>query len=477
MASMRWIALAGLASSAGCAQLFGIQDTTGSSGATLELQRVSIGATVQTAPLDLTAPPVFLDATGASSVTGTSTAAGQWSAPLAMPLAAVYTAPDLPMPYQHALELGTATQRASFLAFEHPSPAPAPSSMVMLDVTLPGTYASGQTLEVLAVGAWTSHVLAGAEVPAVGAAAIATTIPYASFLPVTASPAAQITAQDVVVVLRYTGLTLTGQLIAPAFAQTTGTDTIMGTMAAVTPAAPFDAKINPAAAAMRLAATMPATTTPTFRWELDAAPGYTAGATTGVRLDGATLAMTDTSIAKSYANPFVAQGWQAVMTYEATASRTYMIGTTPVALTSLLATFTDPQPGLVLDLPAALPKTIALAGQPLAMDGMAVTIDPTQPADIAITTDNSSASSVYAVTVQEIALVGGTLTRTPVVDVAATGSQLVLPPTVLQPGHTYTLIASCVSGGYANAATGDLQTFSLPASIGTASSAVFTVSP
>ncbi|MGE5181476.1 MAG: hypothetical protein ACM31C_05420 [Acidobacteriota bacterium] len=474
---MRWIAVA-LACSAGCAQLFGIEETSSGASSTLELQRVSVGAMVATAPLDLAAAPSFLDATGTTAVTATSTAAGQWSAPVAMPLAAVYTAPDLPMPFQHALELGVATQRASFVAFEHPSPQPAPASTVMVNVTLPGAYASEQTLQVLAVGAWTSHLLAGAELPAVGTAAIATTIPYASFQPVTASPAARITAQDVVVVLRYTGPTLTGQLIVPAFDQSTTSDTIMGTMAAVTPAAPFDAMIDPATAATRLAATMPASTTPAFRWELDAMPGYSAGALLGVRLDGASLAMTDTSIAKTYANPFLAQGWGAVLTYEASASRTYMIGTTPVALAASLAMYVaDPQPGLVLDLPAALPKAIALAGQPLAMDGMTVTLDPTQPADVEVTIDNASASSVYAVTLEEIALVGGTLMRTPVVDVAATGSHLVLPPNVLQPGHTYTLIASCVAGGYPNAASGDVQTFSLPASVGTASSAVFTVSP
>ena len=469
---MRVVALA-LACS-GCAQLFGIEDTSSGQTATLDLQRVSVGAKVVTAPLDLgTNVPSFVAADGVRTVSAMPAMPGQWTAPIADPLAAVFTAPDLPKPFQHALELGTAEQSASFVAFEHPDPQPAPASMLMLNVTLPGAFATSTTLEVLVIGAWTEHQLAGSELPAAGATTIATTLPYASFQAVTASAPAKITIDDAVLVLRYAGNVLTGALVAPAFDQTGGTDAVTGTMAAVTPAAPFDATIDVAGAISRFAIGMPKNGSPAFAWELDASPGASAGVTTGVRLTAGTLATTDKTFSGMYANPF-AQMWPATLTYFGSELRTYTLGGASVTLSSSLATIAEPAAGLHLDLPAGLPTVITLAGTALSSDGMTVPLDPTVALQVEINSDRAT-NTAYAVTLEEITVVGASVTRAPVVSVTGTTPQLVLPPNVLAVGHTYTLTATCVQGGYTNAAAGDLQTVTLPVSFGSASSGVFTV--
>src|SRR5262249_46129313 len=150
---------------------------------------------------------------------------------------------------------------------------------------LSGAYAAGESIQVVVIGAWTGHVLAGTELPAVGTSAIAATIPYSAFLPLTASPAASITTDDVVVVASYTGSTLAGQLIVPPFAQSTSTDTLTGTMSPVTPTTPFDAHIDVAAAGARLTALPLPGSGLASSWQLIAAPGHALGILAGIALD------------------------------------------------------------------------------------------------------------------------------------------------------------------------------------------------
>ncbi len=479
MCAMRAAALA--IACCGCAQLFGIEDTTSSPGnaSTLELQRVSVGAAVAMSPLDLgSAAPAFLvdDAGAVTSVPATPGTAGTWSAPVTSSLGVLYTAPDLPTPYQHELAVGGAARRGAFVAFEHPSPMPPPASMVAVNVTLSGVYAAGQSLQIIAIGAWTGHVLSGAELPAVGTSAIAATIPYSEFLSLTASPAASITTDDVVVVASYTGSTLTGQLIVPPFAQSTGTDSLTGTMAAVTPTTPFDAHIDNTAAGARLTGLPLPAGGLASSWQLIAAPGHALGIPTGIELDAAPVALTDTTFSSSYANPFAGQGWQPLLVHSVAGSRTFTVGGAMVSFDAALATVAEPAANMMLDQPAGLAGAIFLGSTALTTDGMTVTEDPATALHVSFTPDRPS-SSLFDVLVEEIVVVGGAATRTSVIELDSTSSMLTLPPGTLHSGHTYVLDVTCVAGGYPSAAAGDLQTFALPVSYGLVSSAVFTLAP
>ena len=184
--------------------------------------------------------------------------------------------------------------------------------------------------------------------------------------------------------------------------------------------------------------------------------------------------MADKTIASSYANPFAALQWQPMLTYSAGASRVFMLGGAAVTLASSLQTILDPAPGLVLDLPAGLPTSIAVGGVPLTADGMTPTLDAAKSIDVDIIADQP-ANTWYQAALIEITVVGTMVMRTPVIAVSGPAPHLALPPKVMVPGHTYTLVAACIAGGFRNAAAGDLQTFTLPVSIGQASSGVFTV--
>src|SRR5438105_1580016 len=118
---------------AGCAQLFGIDDTTGTSGgASLQIGRVSIGASVVTGSMDLSAetatfyipdknnPMLLVPVPGV--LDGTDT----WTADIQGNAIAQFSLPDLPMRLQHLWELPVANMTGSFYAFEHPNPQPAP---------------------------------------------------------------------------------------------------------------------------------------------------------------------------------------------------------------------------------------------------------------------------------------------------------------------------------------------------------------
>ena len=208
-------------------------------------------------------------------------------------------------------------------------------------------------------------------------------------------------------------------------------------------------------------------------WRVNAAPGYAVGASAGIQLAGAAFAMADMSFASSYSNPFAALPWSAVVTYSTSASRSYTLGGTTVTLTAAMSTSLEPTPGMVLDLPAGL-ALATIGGTALTTDGMTVTLDPTTPIDVELMPDNTT-NNQYSVRIDELTVVGMSVTRTPVISVTGPDPQLTLPPRALQTGHTYTLVASCIVGGMPNAASGDLQTFAFPVSGSQADSAVFTV--
>jgi len=458
----------------GCAQLLSIDETTGPSAA-IELERVSVGSTVTRGALALQTAPTFLVA--GRSVAGTPGAAGVWTAGGAAASEVVYTAPDVPTPYQHALAMIAPRMKASFVAFEHPASMPAPSSaQLALDVQLPSAVAAGQAFKVIAVGAWTQHDLTGAEVPAPGAAALQATLPYSAFTGVTASPPARITHDDSVVVARYDGAALAAQLVVTPFDQSDATSTLSGTMLAVTPDTPVSATIDAATVVTRYGGIKPAVSAPQLGWQIVAAPGHDVGAAAGVRLIAGGIGATDTMFSSTFANPFLQLGWKPILAYTTSASRTYTLGGATVTLGASLTTLTDPTTGSTLDLPAALPTSIAVGGMAMTADGMLLAVDPTGPVDIAITADTTS-STWYSAEIDELAVVGSTATQTPVIAVSAPGATLTLPPNTLRRGHTYAVVARCFAGGYPNAGSGDLQTIALPLSSGSATSGVFTIAP
>lgn len=475
---------------AGCAQVFGI-DETSSNNVSIEihLQRVSIGASVVVSPLEVgNTPPAFLvedtsDASGVRRVPASLVEPGRWAAPLKTVEGMVYTPPDSAPRVVMFPKFSGAALTANYVVYEHPNPQPAPPPPADFSINVaippyqpPGPGGPGENFAFEVPGSWVYYTI---PLPAAGATAITIpTLPASAFLryPTFGGPPVKITTQDAVTLVRRVNGTLTGQLVTTPIDQSTGTTTITGALGAVTPATPFGAALSASAVATRFTAQVPAPSTAAVQeWRVEASPGYAYGAPVGISLANGTFTPTDTAINGVYGNPFPPQ-WHSTFSYTASASRTFSIGGAAATMDTRLQMIVEAKPGLTLDMPAGLPTMTAVNGVPLNSDGMTVALDVTKQVTVDIIADRTK-NTLYEVTLVEIAVVGSQVTQTPVVTVSGLEPHLPLPPRSMQTGHTYNLRTRCVAGGYTNAAAGDLQATALPFSTGYQEGAVFTVIP
>ncbi|NVB82277.1 MAG: hypothetical protein HOV81_28105 [Kofleriaceae bacterium] len=487
----RTLALSTVLSLAGCAQIFGLDETSSGGGndgkVSLSLTRASIGASVTMAPLDVSMQTAtFLADDGAGGylrVPGAVTSPGTFSAAeLTEAVPVEFTLPGVTG--ERIWATGARAQRGSQVVFEHPgAEPPLPNSAVAVMTTLPSAYVSGESFKVEVVGAWMQHGVAAAELPAVdmGSTAIMTpAIPYSMYTPMVGNSPARFTSSDVVLFLRYRGGVLS-DVLQQQLDQTDGTDTITGTMTPVaTTASNLMAIIDPPALMTRYAAVRPNLTTALAQsYAVRAAPGASLGQAAGTVLASGAPAATETSFAKAFGNPFESLGWKSVVEYATSMSRAYMIDPThSVTLSANLSTIaevgTDP---ITFDSPAGLPITIQINSTLLTADGTSVMLDLTKPVVVDATIDRTQ-NTVYAARLFELDVSGANVAKTLVAEMVVTGMpQFAFPPALFMTGHTYFIQVACYQGRFTDAASGDLQTVTLPYSSGTLDSGVFTVMP
>src|SRR5262249_2471012 len=133
----------------GCAQVFGIDVTTGAPPATgLEVQRVSIGAKLVYAPQDLAASmATYLvadeaDPAGLTRVPAAQAEPGIWPAPLRAPTPLLFDLPDFPTPIPRLFDFPQTRVKTLFGVLEHPSPQPAPAGATLaVNATLETAHA------------------------------------------------------------------------------------------------------------------------------------------------------------------------------------------------------------------------------------------------------------------------------------------------------------------------------------------------
>jgi hypothetical protein len=467
----------------GCAQLFGLDVTTSTPDAnpdevSLAVQRVSVGSTVVKAPEDMTGQMATFYADDGTGTPGILVPPNKFTAPITMGTPpVVFSVPgDTILRYFAS----SRAQTVNHVAFERPGMVQAAdTSKITVGITLPSAYVSGEAFNVVAIGPWTQHPLAAAELPLpdMGLAAISTpAIDYVTGFGslVSSMTRAKITSADYVVVLRTVGSRLTGYL-ETQFDQTDGTDTISGTMIAITANRTLNATIDPAAFTARFMAAKPAVAGLSLNYSIAAAPGADVGQTRGIQLvAGGSNPMTDTAVTVSYGNPFDGHGWKSLVTYSATSQRMTTFMTAPVTLGATMQTVSDPEQTMAITLPAGLPTTIKANNTELVTDGMDVALDLTKPVTITATIDKPSAT-YYSVAVSEITVTGMTAERTLVISAASTTPTFTLPQMYFQLGHTYVVQFRAHEGGYLNAAGGDFANFTLPHSTSTLDSALFTV--
>jgi hypothetical protein len=481
---------AALAACTGCAQLFGLVDTTGVDAnvdfATLQVQRVSIGATVIKAPQDLTGQTAQFFQDDNTRLDGQLMGTDTFTSVLPGTPPVLFTVPDMLVP-KRLMALPARNQKNVLLAYEHPGKQPPlPSSQIALAVTLPSNYTTGQTFAVQSIGAWMGYDLVAADLPAVDTSnSISRTIPYTAFNSMVGGEKSRITMSDVTLVLRYTGAALSGVLQAQ-FDQTDGADGVSGTMSAVTADKMAGGMVDAANITTRFTAVRPTTAAPAFAWAVTAAPAWSLGISTGVRLSSGTVAAAATTFDTAmWGNPFESLDWKAVLAFSASSSRTYTYTENAVSLAVSLSTamtqLAEPSTTLDVTMPAGLPTTVRANQMLLTSDGMTVPLDLTKPVEVDAIVDKPS-NTLYELAVVQLGIdATGTapvITRTIVLYMYTTATGMPLfkvPPDTFTVGNTYYITVRSYQGGFTSAADGDLTVASLPLAASVLDSGVFTV--
>ncbi len=473
---------------AGCAQLAGLDETSGDgrTGLSLAFERVSIGATVVRGPLDLMGEradflaPDEIDPSGLARVEATLTGTDSWTADyFDGPLPVQFALPEF-QPHARLWDYPNTTLLGSFEVLEHPSPTPAPvDAMFTVNVALDVAYQGVEGFQLFTVGSWNVR---GLEPPALVGEATLAPPPFlmTSMTSFTGRPHEAITTDDAVLVLRYLGNDLTGVFEVPPFTQT-GSDTIMGALAPVAHDRMLDVRIDQAAATARFTAVRPAVSAPSFGWDLRAAPGAAYNQNLGPVLHAVGVAPTDTMIQVAYGNPFDARGWKSTLTWASNANRTVTLPgqTLPVTLSAgMFQRVIDPAAALVLDLPAGLPELITLDGRPLSSDGGTVAA-PTRAVEVTFLNGGSQTHTLYQLQLFELVPNAGGTALVQVIRLSASGTDpsFTLPPELLEPGKLYSLRAVTVLGGFPAIADGNFRERELPIAVSFLDSGAFQVTP
>jgi len=482
-----------IAVGAGCAQLAGINDTSGNNRLvdSLVLERLSVGATLVRAPLELSGLQATYYVPNAQ--TGGSDplpagldarALGTWTRDLPDPAPVEFTLPDLPSPVLRRFTFPARTLSVPFGVREHPGRAAAPDG-AMLTVTTPleAAAAGNETFTVYTVGSWSTRAL-GAVAP--GAVRLGP-VTYAFSTATSQSGRAELdrlTTQDAFLVLRYVGNTLTGVAEAAPFDQTVNDtpDFTSRPMAPVTQDQTLDVKVHPQTIAQRYMAVRPAVAGLALSWSVVAAPGAIIADNAGPALTSGTLTVADVGVTAKYGNPFATHPthpWTAMLTLATGESRVYTppTMTLPVTLNAAMNQFIEPSAGLDLTVPTGLPVLISIDTTQLTTDGQTIP-QPTKPVEVTYIVDNPSVT-LYSVQLFELVANTGAvaLDRRLVFTASSNEAKFQLRPDLFQAGRTYTLRAVCQLGGLPKLADGDFTARELPLGQAYADSGVFTVTP
>ena len=482
----------------GCAQLFGIQETSGGDGGTADadpagvsakVQRISIGTTAARSAYDISHYPASFfvaDNSPQGFKRVAATAAGDtWSAaiPDGNPPMEVTLGLDLPDVFRRLYALPQRNLQILYGIYEQPNAPAAPANgALQVTVTLPAASQATESYQLFSVGSWANHGFTPGVDFTVGAATIGPVdVPFNATLwgNISGRPFTKITSADELLALRYVGAQLTGAAEFAAFDQSDTTTAINATMTPVAAAA-LDVHLSPTDIDTRLTNPTPKCTALAMNWSVNAAPGWEIANGAGPQLEAGGVVLADSgAITVPFGNPFAAKGWKSVFTWATNKSRTYVIP----GLGNLTGTFytglnqiAEVTPGLTLDTPAAVPIVISINTTPLATDGATVALDPTKSVTLSLLADRAD-PLFYQFNVYELRVnAAGTALEAHVAYVAVTATTSVaIPNDVFAVGKTYYVRGHTINGGYPAFAQGNLWNRSLPYSVGYLDAGVFTV--
>lgn len=477
---------------AGCAQLFGIDETSAPPdvalppGASITIQHVAFNATVGVTPVtDGTTAAYYVPDTVETSglrrinavVDGT---AWRGDVPDGVAASVEITVPDnSPRRFYAFPNRDLIVQYGDYGQTAGMPPDP---STLNVSLTLPSGYATGELIRLYAVGPWTYHDVTALPAPDIGATQIGPVdILYTmgNFPSLVGTMTLEkITAADAVVALRYASGVLTAAAEVAAFEQT-GTDTITATLAETT-RAPLDVSINPAAIATRLGMTTPAGGGASMSWSVHAAPGWLYANNAGPQLNAGTIDATAgmTTLTAPFGNPFTGRMWRSLMTFGSSRARSYTPAAPmlPITLLAGLNQYLEPTAGATIDVPAGLPVLVLVNDTPLTSDGLTVTINPNRAVKLGMVADRPG-SSFYQFNIHELVPndANTALVQKNVFAALGPPGDITIPAGVFTTGKTYSIRAHCYRGGFPGLASGDFSQRDLPLSVGYLDSGVFTV--
>jgi hypothetical protein len=493
---MRRIAIAGFAASvAGCAQLAGIDNTTGEGlpGASVEVLHMSIGRTVEVAPLDLTGLQAnfLVERAGSPNdfdrVPASDSGAGTWVTKLRAPAPVVLTLPDVPTPLPRAFTFPNLTLSILYSALEHRDRSPPPpGAMLTVAAQLDTPTVTTDSFQVFTVGSWTSHPVPF-DMPDVSEVSV--TYPFDESTSLSGRPLDRLTARDAFFILRYAGNALTGVAEAAPFDQT-GDDLVNATMVAVDADRTLDVLLSPDIA-KRYTAVRPAVSALSMSWSVVAAPGARVASNAGPVLNSGAVMAADTGVAARYGNPFSSppHSWSAIFTLETSESRQFMLSVPgaeppamlPVTLFAGMTQYIDASSGVtgLVGLDAGLPELIRLDDKPLSSDGLTIA-RPTRFVEVSFIADPAT-NTLYSVQLFDLLPDAGMpparFEPHLAFEAHGTEARFQLPPEIFQVGHSYMLRALCIAGGHPDIDNGNLTMRQLPLSQSFLDSGVFTVMP
>ena len=490
------VALALLGS--GCAQLFGIDTTTGGGGdahptvVSMQVQRITVGPTVTRTPEDvsgLTASYFVDDATDPSGIrrvpaTVSPTAPDTWTAdiPTGDPPIEVALGADYPDKFRRLYAFPQRTMKLLYGIYEDPNPVvPVAGSTIKATITLPTAIAAGEAFQLYSMGAWAYHPFSAAEL-GMATTQISAVIPYdtTAFSSTSGRPIRKIGTADQVLALRYvTNYDLTGSAEFTPFSLVDGGQAAIAATMAANPHAALDVHLAPATTASRLAKPAPAGVTVAMAWSVNAAPGYEIANSTGPMLQHGDVLATDTGVITAmFGNPFTSKGWHSTFLWSSNKSRTYTIPSlnVPATLYTGINDIDEVAPGLTFDAEAPIPVLVSINQMPLTTDGNTIPLAASKSVELTMVADKTDAL-FYQWNVYEVrANAANTAAELHVAYVAlATEPKVTLPNDVFVAGKTYQIRAHCVKGGYPSFAEGNLWNRSLPYSVGFLDAGIFTV--
>jgi hypothetical protein len=484
---------------AGCAQLFGLQETSGGAGdgapvdasptsVTMEIQRISIGTTPVRTAYDVSQLPAsFLvpDTSAAGFKRVKATAVGDtWSAeiPEGAPAMEITLGLDLPDVFRRLYALPQRNQKVLYGIYEQPNaPAAPPDGALAVTINLPTPIDPSEGYQLYSVGSWANHGFTPTTDFTIGTGVISATVPFNATLwgNISGRPFTKITTADEMLALRYVGNQLTGAAEFAPFDQSDTTSTIAATMTAVA-AAPMDVHLSPSNINTRLAMPTPKGTALAMNWSLDAAPGSEIANGAGPQLQAAGVALADSgALAVPFGNPFAAKGWKSTFTWATSNARSYAVpglGGLPGTFYCGLNEIAEYTPGLTLDTPAPLPILVSINMMPLASDGQSIALDLTKPVTLSLVADKTDAT-FYQFNIYELRVnTAGTALEAHVAYVVVSpAATTIVPNDVFVAGKTYFIRGHTIKGGYPSFAQGNFWDRNLPYSVGFLDAGVFTV--